>query len=71
MRTLLGFFTSSVTLLAVLLTLIGAVVVLRGTNRKLLRQNEVLVTEMKHMRKANRVSTPLLMSPSSRTSSKL
>ena len=55
MRTLLGFLTSPVSLLAVLLTLLGALVLLRGVNLRLLRQTEVLLTEMKHMRKALRV----------------
>ena len=57
LRTLLGYAISPVALLALLLTLVGAVVVLRGVNRKLLGQSEVLLAELKEWRKAHRLQS--------------
>lgn len=51
----MSYATSPVSLFAFMLSLIGGVVVLRGINRRTVRQSEALLTELRSMRKTQRV----------------
>lgn len=54
MQALLGFFTSPVALLTVVLMLVGAIMLLHSANKSLLRQTEGFLLELKRARRAHR-----------------
>lgn len=54
LQTVLGYLTSPVALLSVMLMLVGGVVVLQGINSRLLRQGEAMLTELRAIRRAQK-----------------